>query len=164
MLIKSKPMEKHVNMNHINSENINIIKKIIDDFEHAGEKKSKCYKTKKISNSDSFIHKYKKSQISPKTTSSLDGNIIRYKPSPSFEDFLKNSDVYLNIVENCDNENADANAFRRIHHRKSVFNKSNSSGKKFSADIEDFQKFMDSQSNRDRVNRNYNEVCMIYFL
>lgn len=161
-------MEKRSNMNHINPENINIIKKIIDDFENtsSGSKTSKrkrCSKSKKISNSDSFIHKYKKSQISPKTTSSLDGNIIRYKPSASIEDFLnKDSEVYINIIENCDNENADANAFRKIRHRKSIFSKSNATGNKFSVDLDEFQRMVESKSNQDRVNKNFKEVSIMF--
>lgn len=177
MLIKSEPMEKRSNMNHINPENINIIKKIIDDFENTSScsktcKKKRCAKTKKISNSDSFIHKYKKSQISPKTTSSLDGNIIRYKPSASVEDFLnredghkKDGDVYINIVENCENENADANAFRKLRHRKSIFNRNTScTSNKFSLDLEEFQKMVESKTNQDRVNKNFKEVRIIAFL
>lgn len=178
MLIKSEPMEKRSNMNHINPENINIIKKIIDDFESTSinvtSKKKRCSKSKKISHSDSFIHKYKKSQISPKTTNSLDGNIIRYKPSRSIEDIVnkenfenKNSDVYLNIFETCDNENADANAFRRLRQRKSIFGRSfASTGNKFSLDLEEFQRMVESKTNQDRVNQKYKEVgmCMLIFI
>lgn len=151
-------MEKCSNMNHVNPENINIIKKIIDDFENNGTNgkstKKKRTKTKKISNSDSFIHKYKKSQISPKTATSLDGNILRYKPSHSIEDFLqKDSDVYINFVENCDTENADANAFRKLRQRKSVFK-----GGKFNVEIDEFKNLMDTKSRQDRVRQNVKEV------
>lgn len=172
MLIKSEPVETCSNMNHINPENINIIKKIIDDFEYTSSssrssKKKRSSKTKKISNSDSFIHKYKKSQISPKTTYSLDGHIIRYKPSPSIEDFLnkehndkRDSDVYINIVENCDNENTDANAFQRLRRRKSIFSRSNITSNKLSADLDEFQKIVNSKTNQDRINKNFKEVCI----
>lgn len=175
MLIKSEPVETCSNMNHINPENINIIKKIIDDFEYTSSssrfsKKKRSSKTKKISNSDSFIHKYKKSQISPKTTYSLDGHIIRYKPSLSIEEFLnkeyndkRDSDVYINIVENCDNENTDANAFQRLRRRKSIFNKSNITSNKLSADLDEFQRIVNSKANQDRINKNFKEVCIPTF-
>ncbi|KAG5892768.1 hypothetical protein JTB14_007984 [Gonioctena quinquepunctata] len=167
MLIKSDPMEKSSNMNHVNPENINIIKKIIDDFEH-GEAtpkppKRKRSKTKKISNSDSLIHKYKRSQISPKTAGSLDGKPIKFQPSGSVEDFFKNeNDVYINFFENCDSENADANAFRKFVHRKSLFKSSNSA--KFSEGFGDeFRVLRESEWHQERVKNNVKEVSKIIF-
>lgn len=172
MLIKSEPMEKRSNMNHIDPENIAIIKKIIDDFDYQSSssrtsKKKRSCKTKKISNSDSFIHKYKKSQISPKTINSLDGNIIRYKPSSSIDDFFHkensdkiDTDVFINIVENCDNENTDANAFQRLRRRKSIFSKTNVTDNKFSAELDEFQEIVESKTNQERVNKNFKEVCI----
>lgn len=159
MLIKSDKMDAKAAMNHVDPENINIIKKIIDDFENAspGNKKlKKRSKHKKISNSDSFIHRYKRSQISPKTTSSLDGHIVKSKPSNSVEEFLqKDNDVYINFFENCDNENADANAFLKL--RKSVF-KGSGSGKLADGFIDEYKVLRESKIHQERVRNNVREV------
>lgn len=168
MLIKSEPMEKRSNMN---PENIAIIKKIIDDFDYQSSSsrtsKRKRSRSKKFSNSDSFIHKYKKSQISPKTINSLDGHFYRYKPSGSIEDVFNkeisdkiDSDVFINIVENCENENTDANAFQKLRRRKSYFNKTNVTDNKFSAELDEFQRIIESKTNQERVDKNFKEVCI----
>ncbi|CAG9815005.1 unnamed protein product [Phaedon cochleariae] len=149
------------NMNHINPENINIIKKIIEDFENTDTAKTKHKhkrsKTKKISSSDSFIHKYKKSQISPKTTYSLDEKKNKTKPSESLEDFLKNeNDVYINFFEHCDIENADANAIWKFKNKQSVLE--NSISAKSEGCVDEFRNLQDSRILRERVNRNVKEV------
>lgn len=159
-------MDAKPTMNHVDPENINIIKKIIDDFENTSpgnKNRSKLKKRgrhKKISNSDSFIHKYKRSQISPKTTSSLDGHIIKSKPSNSVEEFLqKEDDVYINFFENCDNENADANSFWKRTGRKGVF-KGSGSGKLADGIVDEFRLLRESKSHQERVRKNVKEVSI----
>ncbi|CAH1998833.1 unnamed protein product [Acanthoscelides obtectus] len=161
MLIKSDKMDRH-NTNHISPENINIIKKIIDDFENSNipGKPKKKRRSKKISNSDSLIHKYKRSQISPKTACSYDGNLLdgnlkKFKPSLSLEDGLeKETDVYINFAEHCDTENADANAFRGRHKqpRKSVYNNKND------ACLDDYKSLRDTKVHQERVKQNVKEI------
>uniref|UniRef100_A0A6P7G9P3 Uncharacterized protein LOC114339486 n=1 Tax=Diabrotica virgifera virgifera TaxID=50390 RepID=A0A6P7G9P3_DIAVI len=160
MLIKSTLMEKSQNMNHV-TQDLTIIKKIIDDFETNDPtkyQKKRRNKIKKISNSDSFIHKYKKSQISPKTTCSLDGARKKNKPSNSIEDFLKNdnNDVYINFMENCDTENTDANIFRRFRQRKSIFR--NSIGAKYGDNfVDEIRILQGTKGHQERVKTNVNE-------
>lgn len=61
MLLKNQKMDE------VNPENINIIKKIIDDFEHPSGRSVKhrrrC-KSCKISQSDSLIHRYRRCEKS----------------------------------------------------------------------------------------------------
>ena len=56
MLIKNQKMDE------VNPENINIIKKIIDDFEQTarGQKQRRRGRSCKISQSDSLIHRYRR--------------------------------------------------------------------------------------------------------
>ncbi|KAJ8970266.1 hypothetical protein NQ317_017161 [Molorchus minor] len=163
MLIKTD-MEETPTTNHINHENINIIKKIIDDFEKSSptgrNRSGKKVKHKKISNSDSFIHRYKRSQVSPKTTGSLDGQVVKCKPSNSLEEFLqKENDVYINFFENCDNENADANAFMRFTGRKSVFK---SSGIISDGFLDEYKVLRETKGHQERVKKNVKEIYMHY--
>lgn len=155
-------MDKSTIMNHINQENITIIRKIIDDFETndlTKVSKKRRSKTKKISTSDSLIHRYKKSQISPKTACSLDGVRKKSKPSTSIEEFLKNenNDVYINFMENCDTENADANTFTKYKQRKSIFR--SSIGTKYGDSfVDEIRILQGTQKHQDRVRSNVNEV------
>lgn len=99
----------------MNEENLNIIRRIIDDFENTQLKR--CAKKgksgsrfRKISRSDSIINK---SRVSPKSTErvlhrSYDGQFR----AVSLQDVVKGEDsLYINICENnASVDNADANS------------------------------------------------------
>ncbi|KAJ3651093.1 hypothetical protein Zmor_017153 [Zophobas morio] len=154
MLIKNQKMDE------VNPENINIIKKIIDDFEQnaRGQKQRRRGRSCKISQSDSLIHRYRRCQISPKSGGSLDGAFFRIRcRGDSLDDFIRSEDeVYINFVENGDdNGNADANAFKpRV--RKS-FLKANSVG------VDEVKLYMESKKHQERVTKNVKEVnlCVV---
>lgn len=189
-MVHSHPNKMDANQpstNNINSENINIIKKIINDFEnqsnsvgsmrssthnysnnameyHASRtpkasrrsRKVSSSKFGKISHSDSFIHKYKKSQISPKTNS-LENNFIKYKPATSLQEFIENEDnVYINFMERGDNENADANSFNRS--QRSKLNLLRNSIKYSDGLIDDIKLYAESKKHQEKVKRNVKEV------
>lgn len=191
MVIKINKMDAITNsINNVNSENINIIKKIINDFENVDsntEQKAKqqqqqhqrqrrkhyCKYYGKISHSDSFIHRYKRSQISPKA-SSLENNFIKFKPTKSLQEFLEtDDDIYINFIDNCDNNadyfggggGGDANtAFSR---RCSRINKSKKSllgnNIKYSDGIDEVNAYMDSKKHQEQVNKNVKEVRICKF-
>lgn len=178
MVIKINKMDAITSS--INSENINIIKKIINDFENVENRttnaaattttttkrrKHYCKYYGKISHSDSFIHRYKKSQISPKA-SSLENNFIKFKPTKSLQEFLETEDdVYINFIENCDNNTDNyygdyANtAFNR---RCSRINKSKKSllgnNIKYSDGIDEVKVYMESKKHQEQVSKNVKEV------
>lgn len=143
-------------MDDINTENLNIIKKIIDDFENNAQNKSKSkkrVKSCKISQSDSLIHRYRRCQISPKSGGSLDGAFFRVKRGDSLDEFAKTEDeLYINFIENGDDSgNADANVFKpRI--RKSFAVRGSVTG------VDEVKVYMESKKHQDRVNKNVNEV------
>ncbi|XP_044260512.1 potassium voltage-gated channel unc-103-like isoform X4 [Tribolium madens] len=152
MLLKNQPMDD------INPENINIIKKIIDDFEqHPGKvpkNKRRC-RSCKISQSDSLIHRYRRCQISPKS-GSLDGAFFRVRcRGTSLENFIRSEDeVYINFAENGDdNGNADANAFKPRVRRS--FLKANNVG------VDEVKAYMESKKHQERVTKNVKEVLSL---
>lgn len=118
MLIKN--MEEISNKDAMNAENLNIIRRIIDDFETTqlkkcdDKKKPKSHRFRKISRSDSIINRCR---ISPKNTArvlhkSYDGQFH----AVSLQDVLKSEDsLYINICENnASVENADANSIKNF--------------------------------------------------
>lgn len=115
MLIKNMD-EKDTTMD---PENLNIIRRIIDDFENTQQprnlkKKSQC---RKISRSDSIINR---NRISPKNNTITSRRVLhhhrsydgRFFHAVSLQDVVKSEDsLYLNIYEtNTSVENTDANS------------------------------------------------------
>lgn len=136
---------------HVDVDNLTIIKKIIDDFENGGGgRRRRC----KISRSDSLIHRYRRCQISPKSGGSLDGAFFRVRSS----DFVKSEDeVYINFVENGEDcGNADANAFKPKG-RKSFLTANN-------VGVDEAKVYMESKKHQERVSKNVKEVIGIWRL
>ncbi|CAG9772168.1 unnamed protein product [Ceutorhynchus assimilis] len=127
-----KKMEKKSSNDVDTTENINIIRKIIDDFENQAKtdkKLKKKLRNRIISTSDSTLsHKEcrhpKRSQVSPKPSHSLRGSLMYrlnncttryYDPwnenDNAFSDKTVGNNVYINFMENCDNENTEGNRF-----------------------------------------------------
>ncbi|KAH1011421.1 hypothetical protein HUJ04_000794 [Dendroctonus ponderosae] len=126
-----KKMEKKSSNDIEAAENINIIRKIIDDFETEGkiEKKvKKKIRNKLMSSSDSTLSNNecrhaKRFQVSPKPSHSLRGSLMYrlnsstahyYDPLSSEHLSMEKSaanNVYINFMENCENENTEGNRF-----------------------------------------------------
>lgn len=118
MLIKS--MEETIEKDAMNAENLDIIRRIIDDFESTqlkkccDKRKPKTGRARKISRSDSIINRCR---ISPKNAArvlhrSYDGHFHTIH----LQDVVKSADsLYLNICEtNASVENADANSPKNL--------------------------------------------------
>lgn len=119
MLIKN--MDETTDKDAMNAENLDIIRRIIDDFESTqlkkccDKKKPKSSRSRKISRSDSIINRCR---VSPKNAArvlhrSYDGHFHTINP----QDVVKSEDsLYLNICEtNTSVENADANSPKNLN-------------------------------------------------
>ncbi|KAF7283640.1 hypothetical protein GWI33_023278 [Rhynchophorus ferrugineus] len=125
-----KKMDKKDSSDAETTENLNIIRRIIDDFENQTktEKKNKKKHKRMISSSDSILNNrecrpYKRSQVSPKPPHSLRGSLMyRLNSTQPYKDFESDHDiivpekslgnnVYINFMESGENDNTEGNNF-----------------------------------------------------
>lgn len=71
--------------------------------------------------------------------------------------------MYINFFENCDNENADANAFWKRTGRKSIF-KGSGSVKLADGIVDEFRMLRESKTHQERVRKNVKEVSICTLL
>lgn len=168
MLIKKLSMDDR-EKDHVNSENIHIVRRIIDDFERSefassrtksrrhGPKNHRLH-TGKISRSDSLIHKCR---IQPKGHKVFHEDHLEKSVFPgktrSLQSVGRSHDSlsYWDIFENrASVENTNANTAKNVGRRQSS-HVGNSVGK----GVDDARLAEEARRHQEKVNKNVKEVC-----